>query len=59
VVKASETAAAAEMVGNAPNKMSFSEQLQGCQRLSKTKRQGQRQSQRRRDGLIKLRLSPS
>jgi hypothetical protein len=59
VVKASETVAAAEMVGNAPNKMSFSEQLGGCQRLSKTEHQGQRQGQRRRDGLIKLRLGPS
>ena len=59
MVKASETVAAAKMVGNAPNKMSFSGQLGGCQRLSKTKRQGQRQGQRRRDGLIKLRLSPS
>jgi hypothetical protein len=49
VAKASEALAAAEVVGNAPNKMNFSEQLGGCQR----------QGQRRRDGLIKLRLGPS
>ena len=36
VAKASETVAAAEVVCHAPNKMSFFEQLGGCQRLGET-----------------------
>jgi hypothetical protein len=48
VAKASETVAAAEAVGNAPNKMSFSEQLGGPASEPALQR-----------GLIKLRPGPN
>jgi hypothetical protein len=55
VAKASEIVAATEVVCHAPNEMSLFKLLGGCQRLSETKNQ----SQRRRDGPVKLQSSPS